>query len=123
MAGTSVVFAWSEHNEGWETGPGQWAEWEGVSVRGGLRGALQARGKSLGFVLCYGMRSVGSLGSVFHCQRSTLVSLCQPSAGMSWWRPETRSEAVAGAQVTRCDLLGWGGQQRGGGRGHILSEF
>ena len=48
----------------------------GLSVRGGLRGALQARGKSLAFVLCYGMRSVGSLGSVFHCQRSTLVSLC-----------------------------------------------
>ena len=59
---------------------GRWGQVSGrggrvVSVRGGLRGALQARGKSLGFVLCYGMRSVGSVGSVFHCQRSTLVSV------------------------------------------------
>lgn len=43
-------------------------------------------GKSLAFVLCYGMRSVGSLGAVFHCQRSTLVFfVCQPPAGDVWW--------------------------------------
>ena len=55
--------------------------------------------------------------------KGALLFLCQPSAGMSWWRPETRSEAVAGAQVMRCDLLGWGGQRRGGGRSHVLSEL
>ena len=53
--------------------------WGGCSVCAWrVAWGLATPGKSLAFVLCYGMRSMGSLGSVFHSQ-----SMCQPLAGMS----------------------------------------
>lgn len=113
-------FAWSEQNEGGRWG--QVMDGVGASVRGGLRGALQARGKSLAFVLCYGMRECGEFGgAVFHCQRSTLVSLCvSHRPGCPGWRPETRSEAVAGAQVIVELLVG---RAEGWWACHVLSGF
>lgn len=85
---------------------------------------LASPGKEFGFCSLLWDEECGEFGiSLPLSEEHSCFFVCQPSARMSWWRPETRSEAVAGAQVTRCDLLVWGEQQRGGGRGHVLSGF
>lgn len=83
--------------------------WGQVSGRGGGGGVcawrvawgLASPGKEFGFCSLLWDEECGEFGSSLPLsEEHSCFFVCQPPAGMSWWRPETRSEAVAGAQVT-----------------------
>lgn len=62
---------------------------------------LATPGREFGFCSLLWDEERGEFGiSLPLSKEHSCFSMCQPLAGMPWWRPEIRSEAVAGAQVT-----------------------